>query len=123
VAYVCVPGLELCSELVEIGTLVRNQCNIISSLGKEASDGGQCKVNSHASRLAEGELRTTYAEAPPVPEEFPTPATTKMGRVDITVQRSTFNRRPSTTAFSDVTSATTVSTLLLTPRLLGHNQS
>ncbi len=25
----------------------------------------------------------TYAEAPPVPEEFPTPATTKMGRRDI----------------------------------------
>lgn len=33
-------------------------------------------VNNHA-------LWGTYAEAPPVPEEFPTPATTKMGRVDM----------------------------------------
>lgn len=29
----------------------------------------------------------TYAVAPPVPEEFPTPATTKMGRVDITADK------------------------------------
>jgi hypothetical protein len=32
-------------------------------------------VKNHASLL-----RATHAEAPPVPEEFPTPATTKMGR-------------------------------------------
>jgi hypothetical protein len=43
VAYVCVPCLELRSELVEVGALARNQCNIISSLGKEASDDVQCK--------------------------------------------------------------------------------
>ena len=33
--------------------------------------------------MAEDELSATYAEAPPVPEEFPTPATTKMGRMDM----------------------------------------
>jgi hypothetical protein len=82
--YVCAPCLELSSELVEIGTLARNQRDIISSLGKEASDGGQRKVNNHASWLR---ARATYAEAPPVPEEFPTPATTKMGRMDIIADR------------------------------------
>ena len=51
VTYVCVPRLELRSELVEIGALARNQRNIISCLGKEASDGGQGKVNNHASWL------------------------------------------------------------------------
>jgi hypothetical protein len=40
VTYVCTPCLELSSELVESSTLARNQRNIISCLGKEASDGG-----------------------------------------------------------------------------------
>jgi hypothetical protein len=53
VAYVCVPCFELGSELVEIGALARDQCNIIPSLGKEASDGAQRKVNNHASWLGE----------------------------------------------------------------------
>ena len=39
---------------------------------------GSVSVNNPASWLM-----VTYAEAPPVPDEFPTPATTKMGRVDI----------------------------------------
>ena len=43
VTYVCVPCLKFSSKLVEIGTLARNQRNIITSLGKEASDGGQRK--------------------------------------------------------------------------------
>jgi len=42
-------------------------------------DGGGNVVNNHATWLKAREA--TYAEAPPVPEEFPTPATTKMGRV------------------------------------------
>lgn len=39
VTYVCVPCLELSSELVEIGTLARNQRDVITGLGKEASNG------------------------------------------------------------------------------------
>jgi hypothetical protein len=42
VTYVCVPCLELSSKLVEVGALARDQCNIISGLGKEASDDAQC---------------------------------------------------------------------------------
>lgn len=40
VTYVCAPCLELSSELVESGTLARNQRNVIPRLGKEAADGG-----------------------------------------------------------------------------------
>ena len=36
--YVRVPCLELSSELVNIGTLAGNQRDVVSSLGKEASD-------------------------------------------------------------------------------------
>jgi hypothetical protein len=58
VPYVCVPSFELSSELVEVGALARNQRNVISSLGKEASDGAQRKVNNHSSCIvAEGNIR------------------------------------------------------------------
>jgi hypothetical protein len=72
------PVLSSASELVKVGALARDQCDIISGLGKEASDDAQCKRE-------QSRRRTTYAEAPPVPEAFPTPATTKMGRVDMMV--------------------------------------
>ena len=78
VTYVCVSCLELSSKFVEVGALARDQCNVISGFGKEASDDAQCERE-------QSRRRATYAEAPPVPEAFPTPATTKMGRVDMVV--------------------------------------
>ena len=55
-AYVCVPCLELSSKLVEIGALARNQCNVVSGLGKEASDDAQCK-RGQSCMMTEGDTR------------------------------------------------------------------
>lgn len=55
-AYVCVPCLELSSELVEVGTLARNQRNVISSLGKEPSDDVQCE-RKQSCNVTEGNTR------------------------------------------------------------------